>query len=136
MMPTSQCPSCSPSESPTAVAVLLSICKPDDEAIILPTQHVADDCAQRNTDIDSKRVADQCSQHDAYVAVSQLLAVRVSDSSADWVAVLLSFCKPDDGAILPTQHVTDECAQRHTDVDSKRDADQCSQHDDAYVAVS
>jgi hypothetical protein len=40
---------------------MLSFCKPDDQAI-LPTQ--------RNTDVDSKRVADQCSQHDAYVAVS------------------------------------------------------------------
>ena len=50
--------------------------------------------------------------------MSQLLAVRVFDSSADWVAVLLSFCKQDDQAILPTQRV----------------AEQCSQHD-AYVAV-
>ena len=116
------------------MAVLLSVCKPDERAI-LPTQHVTDECAQRITDVDSKRVANQCSQHDAYVAVSQLLAVRVSDSSADWVSVLLSFCKPDDRAILPTQHVTDECAQRNTDVDSKRVADQCSQHD-AYIAVS
>ena len=96
---------------------------------------VTDECAQRNTDVDSKRVANQCSQHEAYVAVSQLLTIRVSDSSADWVVVLLSFCKPDDEAILPTRHVTDECAQRDTDVDSKRVADQCSQHD-AYVAVS
>ena len=64
--------------------------KSDDQAI-LPTQNVIDECAQRNTDIDSKRVADQGSQHDAYIAVSKLLAVRISDSSADWVAVLLSF---------------------------------------------
>jgi hypothetical protein len=91
------------------VAVLLSFCKPDERAI-LPTQHVTDECtqnfidecAQRITDVDSKHVADQCSQRDAYVAVSQLLVVRVSDSSTDWVAVLLSFCKPDNRAILPT----------------------------------
>ena len=76
------------------------------------------ECAQRNTDVDSKRVAHQCSQRDVYVAVSQLLAVRVSDSSADWVAVLLSFCKPGDQTLLPTQ--------RNTDVDSQRVADQCS----------
>ena len=56
---------------------------------------VTDECAQRNTDVDFKRVADQCSQHDAYIAVSKLLAVRVSDSSADWVAVLRSFPAKD-----------------------------------------
>ena len=60
-----------------------------DDLAILPTQDVTDECAQRN--VDSKHVADQCSQLDAYFAVSKLLAVQVSDSSADWVAVLLSF---------------------------------------------
>ncbi len=62
-----------------------------DDLAILPTQNVTDECAQRNTNVDSKHVADQCSQLDAYIAVSKLLAVQVSDSSADWVAVLLSF---------------------------------------------
>ncbi len=60
-----------------------------DNLAILPTQNVTDECAQRN--VDSKHVADQCSQRDAYIAVSKLLAVQVSESSADWVAVLLSF---------------------------------------------
>ena len=62
-----------------------------DDLAILPTQKVTDECAQHNINVDSKHVADQCSQRDAYIAVSKLLAVQISDSSADWVAVLLSF---------------------------------------------
>ena len=75
-------------------AISSKVSKSDDQAI-LPTQNVNDECAQRNTDVDFKRVADQCSQHDTYIAVSKLLAVRVSDSSADWVAVLRSFPAKD-----------------------------------------
>ncbi len=71
-------------------AIPSKVSKSDDLAI-LPTQKVTDECAQHNINVDSKHVADQCSQRDAYIAVSKLLAVQISDSSADWVAVLLSF---------------------------------------------
>jgi len=87
-------------------AVVLSFRQSDDRATSRPS-------ASR-TNVGSKRGSDLRSQHGCYIAVAQLLAVRVSDGSADMREFVLSFRKYDDRAVQTTQRATDACTQRVT----------------------